>query len=68
MIAVGWSLALAGTALWVYGYFVTGAPPLVDWQANSPWWIADFLPNLQSEIGILLVCVGMIPLYWPKSR
>jgi len=54
--------------LWLYGYFATGNPSLIDWQANTPWWIADFLPNIESEIGMVLVCVGMVPIYWPPPR
>ena len=68
MIAAGWTLMLAGIALWGYGYFVPGRPPLFDWNANAPWWIADFLPNIESEIGLVLVVAAMIPIYWPKPR
>ncbi len=64
----GWIITLIGTAIWIYGYFVTGHPPLIDWQAHTPWWIADFLPNVESEIGLALVCVGMVPMYWPDSK
>ena len=42
-----------------------GHPSLIDWHARSAWWIADFLPNLESEIGMVLAFVGMIPIYWP---
>jgi len=53
--------------LWTYGYFVVGRPPVIDWAAHTWWWIADFLPNLESEIGMVLVLVGMVPIYWPRS-
>ena len=65
---IGWVIEIAGTALWCYGYFTTGHPPLVGWRAYTPWWIADFLPNIESEIGMVLVIVGMVPLYWPTGR
>ena len=65
---IGWSIELAGMALWLYGYFATGNPPLVDWKALTPWWIADFLPNIECEIGMILVIAGMVPLYWPKAK
>ena len=68
MIAAGWTLMLAGMALWGYGYLVPGTPPLFDWKEIAPWWIADFLPNIESEIGLVLVCAAMIPIYWPKHR
>ena len=67
-VLIGWIVAVAGMVLWLYGYFATGNPSLIDWQANTPWWIADFLPNIESEIGMVLVCVGMVPIYWPPPR
>jgi hypothetical protein len=66
-VIFGWILMLIGTALWVYGYFVTGHPTVVDWKAGTPNWIAEFLPNLESEIGMVLVFLAMIPIYWPAK-
>ena len=54
-----------GTALWIYGYFVTGNPSLFDWSVNAPWWIAEFLPNMESEVGMVLAIVGTALTYWP---
>ena len=62
---LAWIVSLAGMALWLYGYLVTGHPSLIDWRADTPWWIADFLPNIESEIGMALVCVGSVLVYWP---
>ena len=31
---IGWVISSAGTALWVYGYFVTGHPPMIDWHSH----------------------------------
>ena len=67
-VIIGWSIELAGTALWLYGYFATGNPSFIDWHAYTPWWIADYLPNIESEIGMALVFAGMVPLYWPARR
>jgi hypothetical protein len=67
-VIIGWIIMLAGTALWVYGYFVTGHPSLIDWRADTPWWIAEFLPNIESEIGMSLAFIGMVPIYWPAQR
>jgi len=64
-IIIGWIIELAGTALWLFGYFTTGNPSVIDWHASAPWWISDFLPNIESEIGMALVFAGMIPMYWP---
>ena len=61
----GWIIELAGLALWLYGYFATGSPSLIDRHASTPWWIADFLPNVQSEIAVVLMLIGMVPIYWP---
>ena len=65
-VIVGWIISLAGTALWVYGYFVTGHPSVIAWHSFAPAWIADFLPNVESEIGMVLAFAGMIPIYWPR--
>ncbi len=65
---VGWIISVAGIALWIYGYYSTGSPPLIDWQANTPWWIADFLPNINSEIGMALMIFGTALTYWPPQR
>jgi hypothetical protein len=40
-------------AVWGYGYFVTGTPPLVTWSTYLPSWAADWLPNLEPEIGMV---------------
>ena len=61
-VIIGWIISLAGTALWIYGYFATGNPSLINWHANTPWWIADFLPNIESEIGMVLAFAGMVPI------
>jgi hypothetical protein len=64
-VIAGWIVELAGIILWTYGYFVIDTPSF-DWATHAPWWIADFLPNLESEIGMVLVLVGMVPIYWPQ--
>lgn len=63
----GWALQLIGLALWLFGYFTKGHPRLFDWSANTPWWIADFLPNVESEIGVALMLASIAPLYWPRQ-
>jgi hypothetical protein len=65
LVLTGWAVMLAGAALWMYGYFVTGHPSVVAWNDHAPHWIADFLPNLESEIGMVLTLVAMVPIYWP---
>jgi hypothetical protein len=68
VVIIGWIIALAGTVLWIYGYFASGNPSLIDWHATTPWWIADFLPNVESEIGAALVFASMVLIYWPSGR
>ena len=64
---VGWALELVGTFVWLYGYLTAGHPSLIDWHGIAPIWISEWLPNLESEIGMLLLIVGMVPLYWPSK-
>jgi hypothetical protein len=54
----GWAISLLGTALWIYGYFVTGNPSLVNWSAITPSWTSEFLPNIESEIAMVLAFAG----------
>jgi len=65
---IGGIVSLGGLPLWLYGYFSTGYSPLIDWRAHTPWWIADFLPNINSEIGMALMFVGSVLTYWPPKR
>ena len=67
-LVVGWLMELLGTVVWIAGYYTVGHPSLVDWHSRTPWWIAEWLPNLESEIGMVLVFVGLIPMYWPERR
>jgi hypothetical protein len=57
-----------GAAIWLFGYFVTGHQSLIDWQAYTPSWIAEFLPNVESEIGMVACLSGTIAVYWPRSH
>ena len=68
IVVFGWVVELVGMGLWLYGYYVTGHPSLVDWHAYTPWWIADFLPNFESEVGMMVVILGMVPIYWPSTE
>jgi hypothetical protein len=64
----GWIVTILGGALWVYGYYVTGNVPLIDWQASAPAWFSAFLPNLEAELGFALMIAGSIPIYWDMYR
>ena len=67
-VIIGYIASLAGTALWFYGYFEAGHPVLIDWRTYTPWWIADFLPNMESEIGMALIFASTVLIYWPSGR
>ena len=65
-VVIGWIITLVGTAVWLYGYFAIGHSPFFDWHTHTPWWIADYLPNIESEVGMTLVCAGTALTYWPS--
>jgi hypothetical protein len=65
LVVFGWIIELPGMGPLALRVFRDGQSSLVDWHAIAPWWIADWLPNIESEIGIALVLAGMIPIYWP---
>ena len=60
----GWGINILGFLLWLYGYFTTGNPSLIVWQSISPEWVSAFLPNLETEIGVLLMCTAAVPFLW----
>jgi hypothetical protein len=55
-----------GLALWSYGYFVGGHSALIDWHQHVPFWIADYLPNIEAELGMAILCIGTALAYWPR--
>jgi hypothetical protein len=67
-VIIGRIIYLVGMGVWLYGYFVTGNPSLINWHTITPWWIADFLPNFESEIGFILMIIGTGSTYWPSRQ
>jgi hypothetical protein len=65
---IGYLISAVGTGLWLNGYLVPGSPSLIDWHLHAPEWIANFLPNVESEIGIALMFAAVIPMHWPSKR
>ena len=59
----GWTLNIVGIALWLYGYLSEGTASLLDWSSFAPEWISAYIPNLETEIGILLMCLAAIPFF-----
>jgi hypothetical protein len=68
VVLLGWVVSVAGTALWIYGFFVTGNAPLIEWSTIAPWWIAEAFPNIQAELGMTLSCLGLVGVYWPSTE
>ena len=65
---LGWIVFAVGCVIWLYGYLAGAHPSIIDWHARTPWWIADYLPNLESELGMLLCFVSLVPMYWPTAE
>ena len=59
-------VSVLGGLLWVYGYFVVGHPSLLNWSAFSPMWVSSFLPNMESEIGMVVSITAMLVAYGAK--
>jgi hypothetical protein len=68
LVISGWVATILGIVLWTYGYFVAGTPALVPWTSFLPSWASEWLPNLESEIAMVLVIMGSVPLYWDMLR
>jgi hypothetical protein len=62
-VIIVWIICLAGTALYLYGYFLTGHAPFIDWQANTPRWVAEFLPDIEAGTGTVLMFASMALTY-----
>ena len=62
--SIGWAGTVLGCAIWTYGYFVPGNPANVSW----PGWAATYLPNRESEVGMVLMLLAMVPLYWRSTK
>jgi len=65
---VGWAIYAAGFAIWLFGCLRAGHAPVFDWKAATPWWISNFIPNLEAELGMALMFASMIPIYWRPIR
>ena len=67
-VIVGWAFTLIGAAMWVYGYYSVEAATFISWQEIAPSWFAEYLPNRAAEIGVTLMIVALLPMYWPRGR
>ena len=64
----GWVLTLVGCVMWAIGWFADSKWQFFKWAEFSPWWISEFLPNWQSEIGTLLIILGSVPIYYDQYQ
>ena len=53
---ISWNGAVGATV-----YLSTGAPPLIDWKSNAPWWIAQ-LPAEHGvrRLALCSACIGSL--------
>jgi len=65
VVVLGGIASLGGMVIWLWGYFTNGSASFIDWHNTVPWWIADYLPNIQAETGMVLMLIGMVAIYWP---
>jgi hypothetical protein len=65
--SLGWAIYAAGFAIWLFGYLSAGHAPVFDWKGATPRWISSFVPNLEAELGLALMCASAIPtLPWAR--
>jgi hypothetical protein len=62
--SIGWTIYAAGFVIWLLGYLSAGRAPVFDWAAATPWWISNFVPNREAELGLAVMFATMIPIYW----
>ena len=66
--SIGWAIYAAGFVIWFFGYLSVGHAPAFDWDVAMPWWISSFVPNREAELGLALMFVSMVPIYWRAGR
>jgi hypothetical protein len=66
--SLGYAIYAVAFAIWLFGYLSAGHPPVFDWNAITPWWISSFVPNLEAELGMVLMFASMIPIYGGAVR
>jgi hypothetical protein len=66
--SISWAIYAAGFVIWLFGYMSAGHAPVFDWRADMPWWISRFVPNVEAELGLVLMFASMVPIYWLAGR
>ena len=57
---IGWTGSLLGAALYLYGYTLATAATILPWPSS----LSDYIPNWYAEVGLLISCLALVPLYW----
>jgi hypothetical protein len=60
--SVGWAIYAAGFVIWFFGYVTAGHASVFDWDVATLSWISSFVPNLEAELGLVLMFASMIPI------
>ena len=60
---IGRAIYAAGFVIWLFGYVTAGHASVFDWRADTPLWISSLVPNLEAELGLVLMFASMIPIY-----
>ena len=60
--SVGWAIYAAGFVIWLFGYVTAGHASVFAWDVATPSWISSFVPNLEAELGLVLMFASMIPI------
>ena len=66
--SIGWAIYAAGFVIWFFGYLSAGHASIFHWDAATPSWISSFAPNLEAELGFVLMFASMIPIYWRAGQ
>ena len=66
--SLGYAIYAVGLAIWLFGYLSAGHPPVFDWRGATPWWMSSLVPNLEAELGMVLMFASVIPIYWGAVR
>jgi hypothetical protein len=65
---IGWAGTILGCLLWGWGYFATGSTPFIQWTEFAPSWISEYMINWQEELGVLLMLIASVPLYYAQLK
>ncbi len=64
---LAWTATIAGSALYLFGYFGEPGQTLINWANLAPSWIAEFLPNRAAEYGVVIYLAGNALMYLPAN-